>query len=418
MQQTLKHLREELIKEKREKAQAQQELERFKSRNYIDKSLNASSGRTQLEILEQELEKAKDSETKLLESLTSQTKQLEQTKICLEEAKLEIQSLNETLRVLETTPIGTLNNRVKLSVQAEEKSKKALDGLAVALQEVTNESILAQKRLKATLFELEETEKENAKLKFILAQKEKDLSIALEECDRLKVEADESSLLWREKENGFLQCVSLCEAEMVAIKKENEKLIASEKGARQEVYNLRDIIKHMINETSIAKESRDITLKENSELKDLLKEKESTIKSLKHELGSIKVSEAAALDSVTRLKGLLVATSTINSNKNAAKFEGESPRLPPKAVSCEGGVRVSKRNLSKSPLGDHWRNGRSYSFGDTEKIGCLKSEDFEYKVEGCEGPGTPTRVMIKKKKRETLRKKLAGLLRWNSFDNN
>lgn len=426
MQQQLKHLREELKKEKRERTQAQHELERIKWRSCSDKSLYPSSSRCKLEILEQELAKTKESERKLLESLTSQTKQLEQTKICLEEAKLEIHSLDDAVKLLETTPTGTLNNQLKRAAQAEEKSKKALDGLALALQEVTNESILAQKRLTATQLELEETEKENNNLKIILRQKERDLRIALDESDRLKVEADESSLSWREKENGFLQCISLCEAEMITIKEENEKMIASEKGARQEVYNLRDIIKHMINEASVAKESRDIALKENSQLKDLLKEKENAIQSLKHELESIKVSEGAALDSVKKLKGLLVATSTMNSNKNSVKFEGESPRLPPKAVVCEGGGRVAKRNLAKSPLGHRWRNGRRYSCGDTEKIGCLsdmigspdrkekdhlKGANFECK----EAPGTPTRVMIKLKKSETIRKKFEGLLRWKSF---
>lgn len=431
MQQQLKHLREELKKEKRERSQAQQELERFKWRNYSDKSLFASGSRSKLDLLEQELARTKESEIKLLESLTSQTKQLEQTKICLEEAKLDIQCLNDSIKVLEKTPIGALNNRIKLAAQAEEKSRKALDGLALALQEVTNESILAQKRLTATQLELEETEKENYNLRITLTQKDRDLTIALDECDRLKVEADESSLSWREKENGFLQCISLCEVEMVTIKEENEKLIASEKGARQEVYNLRDIIKHMINETSVAKESRDTTLKENSQLKDLLKEKESTIQSLKHELKSIKVSEAAAVDSVRKLKGLLVATTTMNSKNTSVKFEGESPRLPPKAVVCEGGgPRVNKRNLAKSPLGHRWRNGRRYSYGDTEKIWCLsdiigspdrkdkdrlKCMDFEYREEGHEAPGTPTRVMIKMKKRETIRKKFEGLLRWRSF---
>jgi hypothetical protein len=127
---------------------------------------------------------------------------------------------------------------------------------------------------------------------------------------------------------------------MLTIKEESEKFIASEKGARQEVHHLRDIIKHMINETSVAKEFRDIALKDNSQLKDLLKEKENTIQSLQHDLEFIKFSEAAALDSVRKLKGFLVASSTIKSNKTAVKCEGESPRLSPKAVVCEGGPRV------------------------------------------------------------------------------
>ncbi|EEC77373.1 hypothetical protein OsI_16103 [Oryza sativa Indica Group] len=43
-----------------------------------------------VQLLQREVEKAKESERKMLESLIYQTKQLEQTKISLEEAKLEM----------------------------------------------------------------------------------------------------------------------------------------------------------------------------------------------------------------------------------------------------------------------------------------------------------------------------------------
>jgi hypothetical protein len=78
--------------------------------------LFASGSRSKLELLDQELAITKESEPNLLESVTSQTKQLEQTKIGLEEAKLDIQSLDDAIKVLEKTPVAALNNRLKLTV--------------------------------------------------------------------------------------------------------------------------------------------------------------------------------------------------------------------------------------------------------------------------------------------------------------
>lgn len=69
------------------------EIEELKKKKKNDK-LKSNGGDDQfdlaqrLEQLEGELEAARDSEQKMLVSLEAQTKQLEQTKVSLEEAKL------------------------------------------------------------------------------------------------------------------------------------------------------------------------------------------------------------------------------------------------------------------------------------------------------------------------------------------
>ncbi|XP_039127082.1 uncharacterized protein LOC120263283 isoform X2 [Dioscorea cayenensis subsp. rotundata] len=136
---------------------------------------------SRIEHLEVEALKAKDSEREMLESLVCQTKQLEEAKISLEEAKLEIKSLMERLRSLESShghhgkilekhrslgavrgeeKVRMLENELKLAVQAEEKSKMAMDALAMALKEVSTEAHQVKEKLSKTQSELESTRAE------------------------------------------------------------------------------------------------------------------------------------------------------------------------------------------------------------------------------------------------------------------
>ncbi|XP_030527408.2 putative WEB family protein At1g65010, chloroplastic [Rhodamnia argentea] len=163
--------------------------------------------------LEEELRNGKESEGKTFESMVALTKQLEQTKISLEEAKLEIGMLREKLERFEEQPrqngkaanisricfkdnvspkvsleslrselqstkeslsraqegeknasskvqglldeIGKLKNELKSSNEAEENSKKAMDDLALALKEVATETNQVKLKLDVTQAELE-----------------------------------------------------------------------------------------------------------------------------------------------------------------------------------------------------------------------------------------------------------------------
>ncbi|KAG0470077.1 hypothetical protein HPP92_016176 [Vanilla planifolia] len=143
-----------------------------------------------MKILELEAEKAKDSERKMLESLVSQTKQLEQTKILFEEAKLEIRNLQDgqgnakalaslnsrhfdknvalTSSIEYLEEIRKLKSELRSAIDAEEKSNKAMDDLAIALKEVTAEVTECKEELSGTKSELEraraEAEQSNSSL--------------------------------------------------------------------------------------------------------------------------------------------------------------------------------------------------------------------------------------------------------------
>lgn len=106
VQEQLKKLQEELTREKQEKMRALDEVEDLKKNDSRTKTFKTNGSEDQLDLadrlqqLEGELDAAQTSERKLLVSLETQTKQLEQTKVSLEEAKLEITSLQDTKKSL------------------------------------------------------------------------------------------------------------------------------------------------------------------------------------------------------------------------------------------------------------------------------------------------------------------------------
>ncbi|KAH0455780.1 hypothetical protein IEQ34_015812 [Dendrobium chrysotoxum] len=284
IQQQLINLQQELTRAREERTQALKDLEkvRTKTRGFI-------------EFHENEANKAKESERKMLESLVSQTKRLEQTKISLEESRNEIDSLHESIKFLSLgkelpDELDNLKKELKLALQGEEQSRKAMDVLALALIEVSNDSKQTKAKLRST---------ETA-----LSFAEEKLQEAGEELQRLKKEADE-------EEAVFINCIKASENEMMEIREENRRLMEFNRTSREEIWKLRDILKQAVNEAIAVKEALEIARAENCSIKDLVREKDDALNGLKHEFESLKVSEAAATDSVKVLKALVAATSSM-----------------------------------------------------------------------------------------------------------
>ncbi|WOL08729.1 hypothetical protein Cni_G17482 [Canna indica] len=397
MQQQLSKLQEELNKEKEEKSRAMEELTNLKKVISSQKITGGIKGK--IEALEKEVQKAKESERKMLESLVTQTKLLEQTKISLEESKLENKSLRESNKSLESSKrfgsrssrnlekylsgidsvpadedIRTLKNELRLSTEAEEKSKIAMDGLAAVLKEVTMEANRAKATLTVTQSELEKVRAEAESLRSSLKNMEEMYQAASEESERLKSELEDSLAAWNEKEKSFGNCIKIFEEEITKAKAENDKLFQSQRTAREENANLRDILKQAVNEASIVKESLEIVRKENSQLQDLLSEKEKNLQGLKQEYECLKVSEAAATDSVMELKSLLAATSTLDSSKAVSSQENQSTM-----VSDSNTSTVVQKFSSGHWNGHNTRkqNGHRYSLGEPGKF-----NGYEYGVGG------------------------------------
>lgn len=381
-------LEEELRSEREDKARAVQELHELRRRD---------DGAEKVQLLEREVDKAKESERKMLESLIYQTKQLEQTKISLEEAKLEMATLQQSNRSLEAAAssarrggvmdqrsvkdlmfggadeeVRALRGELRTAMQGEERSRKALDDLSVALSDVTMEAKQVKRWLSEAQAELEAANAEAGRLHGELAAAE----TRLREQHRCRLEAEESAAAWGDKERVLLECVRAAEEEVNLARQENTKLVESQRVIRDENARLRDILKQAVGEANIVKESLELARVENARLNDVVADKESALQSLRQEYECIKVSEAAAQGSLKELNSLLAATTT------AACSTPASATTAPVAPECgfdqqhmPNGRLVASAKGTPETASRRWMaekprtpSGRSYSIGEPAKF--------------------------------------------------
>jgi DNA repair exonuclease SbcCD ATPase subunit len=377
VQAQLKKLQEELTREKQEKMRALDEVEDLKKIKSRTKKLKSNGSEDHLDLadrlqqLEGELDAARDSERKLLVSLEAQTKQLEQTKVSLEEANLEITSLQDSKKSLEAVTVlssnlsrepakkfrrrgmmsfsfanpgevetWSLQRELKLAMESEEKCQKAMDDLAIALKEQTTEAREAKAKLSLVQDELDNARIEVQNLKALLEITEEKLRLELEEAGRLKVESDELAAASKEKERGLIDCIKIFEGELTKGKEENEKLIESQRVIRDENARLREMLKHAVSEANVARESLEIVRVENSRLNEHISEKESTLQSMMQGYESLEISEAAAQSSIKELKDMIDAMFSSESTKTSAEA---SPRDTKRGV-------ISERSLAEDDV--------------------------------------------------------------------
>ncbi|KAG8082195.1 hypothetical protein GUJ93_ZPchr0014g46932 [Zizania palustris] len=341
MPQRVAEMEEELRREREEKARAERELE--EARRERDWEKDAAE---KVQLLQREMEKAKESERKMLESLIYQTKQLEQTKISLEEAKLEMTTLRQANESLEAAAAAAANRRgggeqrsvkdlvfggadeeikvlrceLRTAMQGEEKSRKALDDFSVALSDVAMEAKQVKMWLSEAQAELEVANAEAKRLRQELTAAEARLHAVSDEHDRCRLEAEESAAAWGDKERVLVECVRASEDEVNRARQENTKLVESQRVIRDENARLRDILKQAVAEANVVKESLELARGENARLNDVVAEKNAALQSLRQEYECLKVSEAAAQGSLKELNSLLAApTKTACSNPASAK---------------------------------------------------------------------------------------------------
>ncbi|GJN08828.1 hypothetical protein PR202_ga26785 [Eleusine coracana subsp. coracana] len=403
MEQQVSQLRSELRKVREERDRAHRVLEVTEW-----KALASANDRTTIETLEAELEASRESEKRMLESLALQTKQLELTKISLEEAQLEIAALQESARRLEaargttTTPRGGRHDRdlqrvhgeLRVALAAEEKSRKAMEELVMALKEVNAELHATRQQLARAQHEAETARMEADRMHVSVRRREDKLRALSDEVARLRAEAEESFAAWRGKEAGFTACIKASEAELADARRENARLLESQRSGRAEVAKLRDILKQAVKDTKVVKEALEEARSENATLKGMVGDKDKAVKCTRQELENLRVSEAAARDSVKELQSILVATSPSPHARVPVldKYPSDSKIRPPAGL-------TRPRRMSETFEGSVYDIFGSADDHKGEVLGAFSSM-----------PRFPG-------KRNVVMRKVGSLFRWKSFNN-
>ncbi|OIW15036.1 hypothetical protein TanjilG_13963 [Lupinus angustifolius] len=363
-----------------------------------------SEYRRKLQELEFEIDKRKESETNLFDTLVMQTKQLEQSKISLEESKLEIGNLEEKLKALQNLKthieskdgivndistmeiekgmknegeigqrelnneaqegkdltigakalleeLNMLKNELKSATLAEENSKNAMDDLAFALKEVAMESNEVKAKLTLSEVELEHTkgdaERWRAKLgsteekyKELLDATRKEAERFKNTAERLRLEAEESLLAWSGKEIEFVNCIRRVEDERVNTQKETARVF--------------EMLREAENKIKVSKD-------ENQKLRDILKQAlneanvakgaaeiakaenarlHDSLTLLVQENEMLKIHEAASFENIKELKKLL--------SESSITKEGELVKKAKTYHNNSTTEKVHSKNLSKT----------------------------------------------------------------------
>ncbi|KAM3231090.1 hypothetical protein ACQJBY_061323 [Aegilops geniculata] len=433
MEQQVTELRGELRKMREERDRAHRVLEVTEW-----KALDSANHRTTIETLEARLDASRESESRMLESLSLQTKQLEITKMALEEARIDVALLRDTVQRLEASAVSVaaakprgrydrelqrVSGELRVALAAEEKNKRAMEELVLALKEVNAELHTTRQQLARAQHESETARLESDRLHVSLKRRDDKVRALSDEVARLRSDADEAFATFRGKEAGFTACMKSSEAELAASRRENARLLESQRSGRHEVAKLRDILKQAVKDTKFVKEALEEARSENAALKEMVGSKDTAVKSSKEELECLRVSEAAARDSVKELQSLLVATSVSPTpTPSAAAGAGRSfdlevdpslpsPRTPTDQPPPEGESRLSDARMKPPPDGFTLPRQMSESFEGSvyDIFGTVEEPKAEM--------GVFTRMPTMPGRRRVVMRKVGSLFRWKSFNN-
>lgn len=430
MEQQVAELRGELRKVREERDRAHRVLEVTEW-----KALDSANDRTTIETLEAELDASRESESRMLESLSLQTKQLEITKMELEEARIDVASLRDTVQRLEASAVAVaaakprgrfdrelqrVSGELRVALAAEEKNKRAMEELVLALKEVNAELYATRQQLARAQHESETARLESDRLHVSLKRKDDKVRALSDEVARLRSDAEEAFATFRGKEAGFTACMKSSEAELAESRRENARLLESQRSGRHEVAKLRDILKQAVKDTKFVKEALEEARSENAMLKEMVGNKDNAVKCTKEELECLRVSEAAARDSVKELQSLLVATSSSPTPTPSAaagagrSFDLEDPSPSPWTPTDqppEGESRLSDARMKPPPDGFTLPRQMSENFEGSvyDIFGTVEEPKGEV--------GVFTRMPTMPGRRRVVMRKVGSLFRWKSFNN-
>nr|CAB3446983.1 unnamed protein product [Digitaria exilis] len=389
-----------------------------------------AAGKAVVRRLEREVALAKQTEMKMLESLVQQTKELEQAKIALEEAKLELTALRQQhhLHRQGSDPppppqqqwsvmdlmfggvdeeINGLRSRLRAASQAEERSRKAADDLTAALSAVTMEAKQVKAWLSDAQAELESTNAEADRLRALLRDAEAELWSATDQVRTLTSGWEDAAAAWRAREKALLARARASEEDAAAARRENAG----------DLERLRRAMERAAEDASAAAEALELAAGENAAMKEAGEEKDRAMEAMRRENEALKASDAAARDRAKELEAPLLAA--------AAKAE-EIPL-----------VEKWRREAAQGKLGaaaflDTGRvlpGRKDRMFASLSNLAELKSaaaaaamDDYDYEFDHFDvghrygvGGGGATEHAMKHKKRRSILRKFGDLFRRRSM---
>ncbi|KAK3141651.1 hypothetical protein QOZ80_4BG0336630 [Eleusine coracana subsp. coracana] len=288
-----------------------------------------------------------------------------------------------------------LAKELKASKDEVDEVKKAMEGLASALHEMSSESREAQEKYLTKQDEIERTQAQSV--------------------EKMEAEARNTHEEWRSKELSFVNSIQKSEEEMVSIRAQMEKTLEAVKKRETENAELQGKVQQLEVQLIEANKIREEAKAETLQWKEKLLDKENELQNIKQENDDLQAKEAAASERIKELSSLLanVKDGTMTGNnqeedkEKGGSEEGDEP------------VVVVAKMWEDSKYTDYDSSKEKENDGDSQADLESNKDDAALDINGLHsmtknsGNTSPTKQHQHQKKRPLL-KRFGGFLKKKS----
>ncbi|XP_051219364.1 WEB family protein At3g02930, chloroplastic [Lolium perenne] len=252
--------------------------------------------------------------------------------------KEKIEALhNDELASSEIAALTEQKNELAKELEASkdevEKVKKAMEGLASALHEMSAESRDAQEKYLIKQEEIERARAQVEELNMSLQNAKESYEVMLDEVnyekvclkksvERLEAEAKSVSEEWQPKEQSFINSIKKSEEEVAAIKVQMDKYLAVVSEKEAENAELVEKMNHLEAQLLEANKTSEEAKAETLQLKDKLLDKENELQNIQQENEDLQARESAASEKIKELSSLVPNGATNGGNKEEDNDNG------------------------------------------------------------------------------------------------
>jgi len=313
-----------------------------------------------------------------------------------------------------------LAKELEASKDEVEKVKKAMEGLASALHEMSAESRDAQEKYLIKQEEIERARAQVEELNMSLQNAKESYEVMLDEVnyekvclkksvERLEAEAKSVSEEWQPKEQSFINSIKKSEEEVAAIKVQMDKYLAVVSEKEAENAELVEKMNHLEAQLLEANKTSEEAKAETLQLKDKLLDKENELQNIQQENEDLQAKESAASEKIKELSSLVPNGATNgNSNKEEDNDNGGGVDDEPVVVVAKmwENSKVTDYDSSKEKEND----GESEVDLESNKGDTTLDSNGLQPTKATNGSTSPTKQQQQKKKKF----KFGGLLKKKS----
>jgi len=319
-----------------------------------------------------------------------------------------------------------LAKELEASKDEVEKVKKAMEGLASALQEMSVESREAQEKYLLKQDEIERAHAQVEELNMSLKNTKENYEVMLDEAnyekvcltksvERLEAEAKNAHEEWQSKELSFVNSIKNAEEEIVAIRVQMDRTMEVVKDKENENAELQEKMQHLEAQLMEAKRIKEEAKAETIQWKEKLLDKENELQNIKQENDDLQAKESASSEKIKELSSQLANAKdgTINGSTKEEDNEKGGSEEDDEPVVVVAKMRESSKYTDYDSSKEKENDGDSQVDLESNKGDAALDSNGLHSIKENSGSTSPTKQQQQQKKKPLL-KRFGGLLKKKS----